>query len=301
MKRNVMLLLAALLALAGVVSSDTAMLGTLTRDSAVMVEGLYPVFWIWVPDGTTEIQIRASVNNFQNGFTVGGFPDRYACTGTKNGKNYYEVAEDPAASCSWKMVTGGFWAWSLVLPNHVEVLTLDNVMFPWEAFPDRITKVTEKMGRDDLRFCYFWCTTGENDFPLWGTGIVDGAAEMFISSQKGSEYGTPPTEFSSLSMQRLLTKSWDAYVAGYPDSSMTAQLQTGGTPGHYVLFQPSRSAHLFQTRWGDWMRQNNKYLQWVAQFETPAGWETHPDGTPLWNVMRPVEWRTSRTELLEPK
>ena len=36
---------------------------------------------------------------------------------------------------------------------------------------------------------------------------------------------------------------------------MTAQLQPAGTPGHFVIFQPSRDAHLLTGIYGDWMRQ----------------------------------------------
>jgi hypothetical protein len=49
------------------------------------------------------------------------------------------------------------------------------------------------------------------------------------------------------------------------------------------------------------MRQANKYLQWVCQFETAAGWELHPDGTQVWNAIRPLEWRGERLTLLQPK
>ncbi len=77
-------------------TGDPAKLGTLTRDSDVVVEGLFPVFQIWVPDGVTEVQIRASVNNFQNSFRLvktgaAALDLTYRCLGTRNGKNYYKV------------------------------------------------------------------------------------------------------------------------------------------------------------------------------------------------------------------
>ena len=40
------------------VLGDSAKLGTLNRNSDVMVEGLYPVFLIPIPEGATEVQIR---------------------------------------------------------------------------------------------------------------------------------------------------------------------------------------------------------------------------------------------------
>ncbi|MCX6878921.1 MAG: hypothetical protein NTW21_34695 [Verrucomicrobia bacterium] len=67
MKHIVPILLVLLVLMA---AGDPAKLGTLNRNSDVMVEGLYPVFQIWIPDGVTEVQVRASVNNFQNSFRL---------------------------------------------------------------------------------------------------------------------------------------------------------------------------------------------------------------------------------------
>ncbi len=270
-------------------SGDPAKLGTLNRNSDVMVEGLYPVFQIWVPEGVTEVQIRASVNNFQNSFRLSqsGHPNLiYRCTGTRNGRNFYQT-DDQANVAYW---IDNRWEFT-----HDDLTATDNVQFPWQCtnFSPAGYTVTE-LDNDD-KFVYRWCSTGQGADGTWDTGVQDGDAEMFFSNQKGSN------PYSQYRMQRWLGDTADAIAAGYPGTALTAQMQATGTPGRYVIFQPSRDGHLLSGVNGDWMRQSNKYLQWVVQYETVAGWEKHPDGSAVWSAIRPVEWRAERLELQQAK
>ena len=114
-------------------TGDPAKLGSLNRESDVVVEGLFPAFQIWVPNGVTEVQIRASVNNFQNSFRLvktgaAALDLTYRCLGTRNGKNYYKVdGSGPECFCDangWFSVptscgfpqTRSFHGYALFLP-----------------------------------------------------------------------------------------------------------------------------------------------------------------------------------------
>ena len=283
-----------LLQLAIMVSGDPAKLGTLNRDSDVMVEGLYPVFQIWVPDGVTEVQIRASTNNFQNSFELRKDGVRiysYFCRGTKNGRNWYS---DTVGTRTTYWSTNNWF----IDTDEGAGIGMGTGIFPWSGSPSIIlgghVYTCVETPTDD-KFCYRWCSTGQDADGTWDFGVQDGDAELFFSNQKGN------TVYSEFQMQRWLGDTTEAYFAGYPNTSLTAQMQPTGTPGRYVIFQPSRAAHLFLAPNGDWMRQSNKHLQWVVQYETVAGWETHPDGSPVWSAIRPVEWRAERLELQEAK
>lgn len=288
MKHLVPILLVAFCLMA---SGDPAKLGTLNRNSDVMTEGLFPVFQIWVPEGVTEVQIRASVNNFQNSFTLtktgaGAMTQTYRCIGTRNGRNYYQVDGAPGTtnSCYWNGI-----AWYFTIN---ELAVASNVEFPWLcAFPPTYSAV--ELDTED-KFVYRWCSTGQGADPTWGTGVSDGDAKLYFANQKGT------TGATSKSAQRL--QYWLGNTGEHPlGTAMTAQLQPAGTPGRFVIFQPSRASHLLSGFSGDWMRQSNRYLQWVVQFETVGGWEHHPDGSQLWSAIRPIEWRAARLELQEPK
>ncbi len=290
MKRPVLILLL----FTAAVHADPAKLGTLNRDSDVMVEGLFPVFEIDVPAGATEVQIRASVNNFQNAFTLsedGALLFTFRCTGTFNGRNFYEAEGFGDMPAYWDGSAWQFTYLSLSSPSNVE--------FPWLC-----TTFSQPTGDgddwelaeldDDRKFVYRWCSTGQDADATWGTGVVDGAAELFFANQNGVQGAT------SASAQRL--QRWLGNTGEHPlGTALTAQLQPAGTPGRTVIFQPSRSANLLGGHWGDWMRQSNRHLQWVVQFETVAGAELHPDGSEVWSPIRPVEWRGARLELQPAK
>jgi hypothetical protein len=275
------------------------------------------VFQIWVPYGATEIQIRASINNFQNGFRLdvdsgvsGGSIYDFKCTGTKNGRNYYEgVTEDFIVY--W---TGSAWSF-----GYTSITSSDDVEFPWQCTTfsgDATVTVTEL--DDDSKFVYRWCSTGEDEDALWGTLKVDGDAWLYFSNQKGGPDSETPQPYTNMQLQK-----WNGNSTDPPSNttSLTSQLQLPnfdppptapfwnytpvpallGTPGHFVIFQPSRSAHLFQNGDGDWMNINNKYLRWVVQYESAGDWELHPDLSQLWNVITPSEWKKERMELLPEK
>lgn len=274
--------------LALMASGDPAKLGTLNRDSSVMTEGIHPVFQVWVPEGVTEIQVRASVNNFQNSFRLqetGGGSYVFRCTGTRNGRNYYDAVGYDDIPAFWD---GSSWQFT-----YTGLSSPDDVEFPWQCttFSHGEWTITEL--DDDGKFVYSWCSTGQEADPTWGTGVSDGDAELFIANQQGA-YPNPGTA-NTRSAQRL--QRWLGDTGQHPlGTALTAQLQPAGTPGRFVIFQPSRAAHLFTGPAGDWMRQSNKHLQWVVQFETAAGWELHPDGSEVWSPVRPVEWRAERLE-----
>jgi hypothetical protein len=274
------------------VLGDSAKLGTLNRNSDVMVEGLYPVFQIWVPEGVTEVQIRASTNNFQNRFLlteVGGGSYTFRCTGTRNGRNFYEVDEYDL-QCYWD---GSAWQF-----GYTGLSSPDNVEFPWQCTTFNHGEWTVTELNDDGKFVYRWCSTGQDADPTWGTGVVDEGAWLFFSNQRGA--APNPPEATSKSAQRL--QRWFGNTGEHAvGTALTAQLLPAGTPGRFVIFQPSRTAHLLTGPDGDWMRQSNKFLQWVVQFETAAGWELHPDGSEVWSAIRPIEWRSERLELQRPR
>ena len=295
MKTRLLLLSAAIAAIT--IAVQAARLGSLKSDDTVytpsdgvMLEGLYPVFQIWVPEGVTEVQIRASVNNFQESvllFETGGepgfeFSQTFRCTGIQNGRNYYMSSDQPWDDIHW---TGARWEFGNDFVNCD-----DDVEFPWQCTSFNPAWFVFQLDNDD-KFVYRWCSTGQDADNTWGAGVQDGDAELFFANQKGVN------PYSQYQMQRWLGDTADATAAGYAGTALTAQMQAAGTPGRYVIFQPSRAAHLLNGANGDWMRQANTRLQWVVQYETVAGWETHPDGSPVWSAIRPIEWRTARLEL----
>jgi hypothetical protein len=126
-------------------------------------------------------------------------------------------------------------------------------------------------------FVYRFCTTGAPADPEWGKGSGDPDAWVFIANQSATPGDN--TEF-----KRVM---WDE------NSSLTSQLQPGGTPGYTILFQPSRG-NLGAI---EWMQQNHDKLVWIYQVESPAGKPKHPNGSDVWNSMHPEEWRKSRITL----
>ena len=126
-------------------------------------------------------------------------------------------------------------------------------------------------------FVYRFCTTGIPADPEWGMGSGDPDAWVFIANQSATPGDN--TEFKRV--------KWDE------NSSLTSQLQPGGTPGYTVLFQPSRG-NLGAI---EWMQQNHDKLVWIYQVESPAGKPKHPNGSDVWNALHPVEWRKNRITL----
>jgi len=327
-------------------SGDSVKFSTLERNSDVMVEGLYPVFWIPIPEGVTEIQIRASVTNFQpdefNFYETDNSSVlyRYIRDGFENGKPRY-LAHDPDSGepvdlyCTWQEDdTGGHWNFGYAgikgrrynLPEEVDHPTACTFFYSGEWVDwggdysgdyDEFTAYSSGDGQEysspqnfardfdpDEMFIYRWCSTGQDEDLKWGTDIVDGDAKLFFSGQNGNDWTLKEWVGNSV----FLLDEFDEFILDEdgnktPDpefpTSLTGQTQPAGTPGRFVMFQPSRSAHLFEGGRGDWMRQGSKNLQWIVQFENAEGYEVHPDGSQVWSVMHPVEWRKERKTLTE--
>jgi hypothetical protein len=305
------------------VLGDSAKLGTLNRDSDVMVEGLFPVFVIPVPDGATEVQIRASVTNFEpESFQLkqgGELLYTYKRIGFANGKPRYQATsggEPMDLYCEWvDDALGGHWNYGyadLKSRNLSQISKVpadatffyDGTYVDWyaEDYMGDFTEYSQLLGfvavadDPDAMFIYRWCSTGQDEDAGWGTGIVDGDAKLFFSGQDSLDW-----RLQEWRGDQVLMDDGEGNLIPDQDkpTSLTSQLQPGGTPGRFVIFQPSRSAHLFEGGRGDWMRQGNKHLQWIVQFENPEGWEVHPDGSQVWNIIHPVEWRNERKELSE--
>ena len=320
-------------------SGDSVKFSTLQRNSDVMVEGLYPVFWIPIPEGATEVQIRASITNFQPDTFNLYEPNNvdilytYVRDGFENGKPRYR-AHSPTTGdpvdlyCTWQTdATGGHWGFGYAgikgrrydLPAEVDHPSACTFFYTgewvdWGAWDysgdnDEFTSYSEygdgtqyaapqHFARDydpDEMFIYRWCSTGQDEDGKWGTEIVDGDAKLFFSGQDGNDWRLKEWNGNST----LIYREDLGRIGPDPDkpTSLTGQIQPGGTPGRFVMFQPRRSSHLFEGGRGDWMRQGNKQLQWIVQFESPEGWEEHPDGSQVWSVIHPIEWRKERKTL----
>ena len=279
MKRNVMLLLAAMLALTGVVSGDTAKLGTLTRDSMVMVEGTYPVFEIRVPTGYVEVQVRASLTNFEPGFLLkdgANFVLNYIPTGaTVAGRKVYKaLGTDYVAT--WNVGTN---RWTF---GYKSIYSTNTAIAPWDI--PAISLIGTPTGTFLLQkeyFVYRTCTTGSGQDSQWGTGSGDPDPWVFITNQSAT-----PGSNTEYKRTKLLT-----------NATMQSQLQAAGTPGYTIMFQPSRG-NLGAI---EWMSQNQDKLVWIYQVQDGSGNKPHhPNGTDVWNTFYPQEWRKSRITLFVP-
>lgn len=255
--------------------------------------GTYPVFQIWVPTGVTEVQVRASLNNYQSAFHF-SIPSsfllnlNYRCIGSKNNRNYYVVDTDPTDYCYWDN-TG--WKFA----KYPSITMTGDFIHPWNATPSfgTLTEITD----DAYRFCYMWCTTGWNTSS--GNENQDTSAALcYIANQYGkytntinglwADKGTAGSQQADYMKSQLLIFGTDI------NHQMPSQLQPAGSPGHTILFQPSHASNLFAGYWGNWMVPSNDHLQWSCQYCDANGvWQVHPDGTPLFNIIRPTEWRIS--------
>jgi len=231
----------------------------------------YPVFQIRVPEGYVEVQVRASLTNFEPGFLLKKFDDythNYIPTGLEvNGrKQYRALGTDFVAE--WD---GTKWTF-----GQDGLTSFDNVADPWDCtgFSSN-TGIAYSVKKE--YFVYRFCTTGIPADSEWGKGSGDPDAWVFIANQSATPGDN--TEFKRV--------KWDE------NSSLTAQLQPGGTPGYTILFQPSRG-NLGAI---EWMQQNHDKLVWIYQVESPAGKPKHPNGSDVWNSMHPSEWRKNRITL----
>ena len=237
---------------------------------SVTVKDGFPVFEIVVPDGWTEIQIRATTRNFEPGFLVqrnGSFVLNYVPTGaTVNGRKQYQALGTNDVA-QWN---GTQWIF-----GHDNLQSTDNQVEPWACVNFNSTSGNAYALQKEY-FVYRTCTTGAAADPTWGTGTSDPDPWLYFNIQSPAE-----TE------GQYKRQQWDTA------SALTSQLQPGGTPGRSVLFQPSRAV----LGASEWMQQNHASLVWTYSFEGVGGNDQHQNGQRKWNDMRPVEWRKARVEL----
>lgn len=272
--------------------SDLNRLGILDRNSFVLtpqkpyVYNAYPVFEITVPAGYTEIQVRASLTNFEPGFLLKQnttYTHHYIPTGvTVNGKKQYKAMGtfDTPVIASWN---GSAWVFGI---NGLT--STDAVEFPWlcTTFSGGTGGVTYLAQIE--YFVYRTCTTGAAADAQWGLGSGDPDPWVYIANQTAV-----PGDNKQYKRQK-----WNSAT------SLSSQLQPPvtpnppgvPTPGYKVIFQPSRG-NLGAI---EWMQQNKDKLVWIYQVENVAGKPKHPNGSDVWNSMVPTEWRTNRIELFTP-
>jgi len=282
MKPRTIILSLALIAAIPFVAGEER-LGDLNRDSIVLTPGGdinnpsvttkdgFPVFEITVPEGYVEVQVRASLTNFEPGFLLKAgttFLYNYIPTGVVvNGRKQYRALGTQFLA-EWD---GSKWSF-----GQDGLVSFENIEEPWKCtvFSSN-TGIPYSLQKEF--FVYRFCTTGIPADAQWGKGSGDPDAWVFIANQSATPGDN--TEFKRV--------KWDA------NSSLTSQLQPGGTPGYTVLFQPSRG-NLGAI---EWMQQNHDKLVWIYQVESPAGKPKHPNGTDVWNTMHPKEWRKNRITL----
>jgi hypothetical protein len=262
-------------------------LGDLNRDSIVLTPGDdihvpsvttkdgFPVFEIVVPEGYVEVQVRASLTNFEPGFLLkdgNAFVLNYIPTGaTIAGRKVYR-ALGTTHEAKWS-VANNRWEF-----GFRDIFSDDPAIDPWDIPAETINgSITFGYSLKKEYFVYRFCTTGVPADQEWGKGSGDPDAWVFFANQSATPGDN--TEFKRV--------KWDE------NSSLTSQLQPGGTPGYTVLFQPSRG-NLGAI---EWMQQNQDKLVWTYQVESPAGKPKHPNGSDVWNIMHPKEWRKNRITL----
>jgi hypothetical protein len=166
--------------------ADLNRLGILDRNSFVLtpqkpyVYNGYPVFEITVPSGYTEVQVRASLTNFEPGFLLkqdGTYTYHYIPTGvTVNGKKQYKAMGtfDTPIVAYW---TGSAWEF-----GERGLRSTDNVEFPWLC-----TTFTgppgETFSAQIEYFVYRTCTTGDAADAEWGLGSGDPDPWVYIANQ----------------------------------------------------------------------------------------------------------------------
>ena len=290
MKRSITLSSLALVAVISIVAQGER-LGSLNGNSTVFTPASdvvapsvttkdgFPVFEIRVPDGFVEVQVRASLTNFEPGFLLKDGADfvlNYIPTGAAvAGRKVYR-ALGTTHEAKWNAATA---RWEF---GYKDIHSTNAAADPWDI-PGN-TLVGTPAGTFALRkefFVYRFCTTGIPADPEWGKGSGDPDPWVHIANQAATT-GVPGSEFKR--------QKW------VPASSMLNQLQAGGTPGYTILFQPGRGT----LGASEWMQQNQDKLVWIYQVESPAGKPKHPDGADVWNALHPMEWRKTRITLFQP-
>jgi len=279
----ILLSLAAIVTVVAIPIDGGTRLGDLNRESKVFIPGDdiiapsvttkdgFPAFEIRVPEGYVEVQVRASLTNFEPGFLLKKneeFTHNYIPTGvTVNERKQYRALGTEYLA-EWD---GTKWTF-----GQDGLISNDDRVDPWECTVFSSNTGMAYSVRQEY-FVYRFCTAGNPSDAEWGKGSGDPDAWVYIANQSATPGDN--TEFKR--------QKWD------PNSSLTAQLQSGGTPGYTILFQPSRG-NLGAI---EWMQQNHDKLVWIYQVESPAGKPKHPNGSDVWNAMHPEEWRKNRITL----
>ena len=283
--RTIILTLALIAAIPFVVGEER--LGDLNRDSIVLTPGDdinapsvttkdgFPVFEIVVPEGYVEVQVRASLTNFEPGFLLKAgatFLYNYIPTGeVVAGRKVYR-ALGTTHEARWS-VANNRWEF-----GFRDIYSTSTAIDPWDIPAETMNgSIASGYSLKKEYFVYRFCTTSAAADPTWGTGSSDPDAWVFIANQSAT-----PDDNTEFKRQK-----WDQ------NSSLTSQLQPGGTPGYVVRFQPIRG----NLGASEWMQQNHDKLVWIYQVESPAGKPKHPNNTDVWNSMHPLEWRKNRITL----
>ena len=189
MKRPVLISALAALALA-VLVAEAERLGNLSSNSevytpdddiavpSVTTRDGYPVFEIVVPNGWTEIQIRATTRNFEPGFLVrrnGSFVLNYVPTGaTVNGRKQYQALGTNDVA-QW-----GGTKWTFGYDN---LQSTNNQVDPWDCVTFTSTSGNAYALQKEY-FVYRTCTTGAAADLTW-----DSATSLTSQLQPGSTPG----------------------------------------------------------------------------------------------------------------
>ena len=286
MKRSIILFAGITIALVSLIA-EAARLGNLNSNStvytptddivapSVTTKDGFPVFEIRVPDGFVEIQVRASLTNFEPGFLLKDGADfvlNYIPTGaTVAGRKVYR-ALGTAHEGKWNVTTS---RWEF---GYKSIYSTSTATAPWDIpGASLVGTPTGTFALQKEFFVYRFCTTGIPSDAQWGTGSGDPDAWVYIANQSA----TPGDN------KEFKRQEWNEA------SSLQSQLQPGGTPGYTILFQPSRG-NLGAI---EWMQQNHDKLVWIYQVESPAGKPEHPNGSDVWNSLYPHEWRKNRITL----
>lgn len=219
--------------------ADLNRLGILDRNSFVLtpqkpyVYNGYPVFEITVPSGYTEIQVRASLTNFEPGFLLkqnATYTHHYIPTGaTVNGKKQYKAmgTTDTPMIAYW---TGSAWVFGIG-----GLTSTDNVEFPWlcTTFTGGTGGVTYLTQIE--YFVYRTCTTGAAADAEWGLGSGDPDPWVYIANQSAVPGDNKEFKRQKWNSATSLTSQLQAPVAPVQQIDTATAAGTIGTSGNITV------------------------------------------------------------------
>jgi hypothetical protein len=186
-------------------------LGDLNRDSIVLTPGDdinnpsvttkdgFPVFEITVPEGYVEVQVRASLTNFEPGFLLKAgatYLYNYIPTGaTVAGRKVYR-ALGTTHEAKWSVASN---RWEIQYSDTLLLVSDNQALAPWDIPSGEITaiilpgaEVTPQppppgyFAFQKEYFIYRFCTTGAPADAEWGQGSGDPDAWVFIANQSAT-------------------------------------------------------------------------------------------------------------------